>query len=193
MYYIGNPEVQTAPNWRIRHGSLDRDTVLAIPAILALKLKNNGKSVDFKVPWGYGHDGDYDLPELFAWTDRICKIKDKADAILKEEQKKKAEAANTDNDNDNEGDNRKEKNRVSTAINTISNEPPKESEEAATPVNPTEDAIDVKEQEGSAITNSAEDTTVLKEQEGTSNAIPYKDTTAVKGQTDIATKETTSL
>ena len=193
MYYIGNPEVQTAPNWRIRHGSLDRDTVLAIPAILALKLKNNGKSVDFKVPWGYGHDGDYDLPELFAWTDRICKIKDKADAILKEEQKKKAEAAKTDNDNDNEGDNRKEKNRVSTAINTISNELPKESEEAATAVNPTEDTIAVKGQEGSAITNSAEDTTVLKEQEGTSNAIPSEDTTAVKGQADIATKETTSL
>ncbi|MBR4909540.1 MAG: hypothetical protein IKZ43_11080 [Acidaminococcaceae bacterium] len=81
--YIGNPEVQTAPHWRIRHGALDRDTALAIPAILALKLKNNGKTVDFKVPWGYGHDGDYDLPELFAWTDRICKIKDKADAILK--------------------------------------------------------------------------------------------------------------
>ena len=88
MYYIGNPDVQTAPNWRIRHGTLDRDTALAIPAILALKLKNNGKSVDFKVPWRQGHGGDYDLPELFAWTDRICKIKDKADAILKEEQKK---------------------------------------------------------------------------------------------------------
>ena len=81
--YIGNPEVQTASNWRIRHGALDRDTALAVPAILAVRLKNKGKSVDFKVPWGYGHDGDYDLPELFAWTDRICKIKDKADQSLK--------------------------------------------------------------------------------------------------------------
>ena len=81
--YIGNPEVQTAPHWRIRHGALDRDTALAVPAILAVRLRNNDKSVDFKVPWGYGHDGDYDLPELFAWTDRICKIKDKADKILK--------------------------------------------------------------------------------------------------------------
>ena len=86
MDYIGRANVQTAPHWRIRHGALDRDTALAIPALLALKLKNNGKSVDFKVAWGYGHAGDYDLPELFAWTDRICKIKDKADAILKEEQ-----------------------------------------------------------------------------------------------------------
>jgi len=88
MNYIGRTDVQTAPNWRIRHGALDRDTALAIPAMLALKLKNSGKSVDFKVPWGYGHDGDYDLPELFAWTDRICKIKDKASAILKEEKLK---------------------------------------------------------------------------------------------------------
>jgi acetyl esterase/lipase len=93
MDYIGRANVQTAPHWRIRHGALDRDTALAVPALLALKLKNSGKSVDFKVAWGYGHAGDYDLPELFAWTDRICKIKDKADAILKEEQKKaKAES-----------------------------------------------------------------------------------------------------
>ena len=95
MRYIGTRNVQTAPHWRIRHGALDRDTALAIPAMLAVKLKNSGKKVDFKVAWGYGHAGDYDLPDLFAWTDRICKIKDKADAILKEEQMKakaKAEA-----------------------------------------------------------------------------------------------------
>ena len=95
MDYIGRANVQTAPHWRIRHGALDRDTALAVPALLALKLKNSGKSVDFKVAWGYGHAGDYDLPELFAWTDRICKIKDKAAEILKEGQSKakaKAEA-----------------------------------------------------------------------------------------------------
>ena len=88
MDYIGRANVETAPHWRIRHGALDRDTALAIPALLALKLKNSGKSVDFKVAWGYGHAGDYDLPELFAWKDRICKIKDKAAEILKEEQNK---------------------------------------------------------------------------------------------------------
>ena len=87
MNFIGRADVQTAPQWRIRHGALDRDTALAIPALLALKLKNNGKTVDFKVPWGYGHAGDYDLPELFAWTDRICKIKDKAAEILSAEKK----------------------------------------------------------------------------------------------------------
>ena len=34
----------------------------------------------FKVAWGYGHDGDYDLPDLFAWTDRIAKLKDTTEA-----------------------------------------------------------------------------------------------------------------
>ena len=123
MYYIGNPKVQTAPNWRIRHGALDRDTALAIPAILAVKLKNKGKLVDFKVAWDYGHDGDYDLPELFAWTDRICKIKDKADALLKEEMKKKSETENSDS----EGENKTRKKSVSEENNAIS-EPLKESE-----------------------------------------------------------------
>ncbi len=83
MRFIGLENVKTAPNWRIRHGSLDRDTAVAIPAMLALRLKNTGKTVDFKVPWGYGHDGDYDLPDLFAWTDRVAKLKDKTDEMIK--------------------------------------------------------------------------------------------------------------
>ena len=163
MYYIGNPEVQTAPHWRIRHGSLDRDTALAIPAILALRLKTFDKAVDFKVPWGYGHDGDYDLPELFAWTDRICKIKDKADAILKEEeQKKKTEAANADNDNDIDGDNRTEKNHVSMTTDTISSERPKESEGTAT-ANPAKDTTVENATVGTITIKSEEDTSVIKE------------------------------
>ena len=73
MNYIGTGTAKTAHYWRIRHGAKDRDTALAIPAILAVKLINNGCEVDFAAPWGYGHDGDYDLDELFAWMDRICK------------------------------------------------------------------------------------------------------------------------
>ena len=57
--------------WRIRHGAIDKDTSLAIPAILAIKLKNSGKVVDFATPWGQGHGGDYDLDELFNWIDTI--------------------------------------------------------------------------------------------------------------------------
>lgn len=61
-----------ATHYRIRHGQNDRDTSLAIPAILALKLQNTqGKTVDFAVPFGQGHGGDYDLEELFNWAKQI--------------------------------------------------------------------------------------------------------------------------
>ena len=57
----------------MRHGAVDKDTSLAIPAILALKLENLGKNVDFASPWGTPHSGDYDLDELFTWIDSIVK------------------------------------------------------------------------------------------------------------------------
>ena len=63
----------TAKHWRIRHGVFDRDTSLAIPVILATMLKNKGSDVDFFLPWGLPHSGDYDLPELFAWIDSLAK------------------------------------------------------------------------------------------------------------------------
>lgn len=46
MNYIGN--ATTAKYWRIRHGTKDSDTSLAIPAILAQKLENNNCDVDFE-------------------------------------------------------------------------------------------------------------------------------------------------
>lgn len=73
MNYIGAGGTTTARYWRIRHGVIDRDTSLAIPVILATKLQNNGYDVDFKMPWDHGHGGDYDLDELFAWIDRVCR------------------------------------------------------------------------------------------------------------------------
>lgn len=72
MNFIGG-NVQTASHFRIRHGAADRDTSLAIPAILALKLANSGIDVDFASPWARGHAGDYDLESLFDWMDNICK------------------------------------------------------------------------------------------------------------------------
>ncbi|MEN6561431.1 MAG: subtype B tannase [Acidobacteriota bacterium] len=72
MSYIGAKGASTARHWRIRHGAVDRDTSLAIPVILAAKLRNEGFDVDFAIPWGQGHGGDYDLDRLFAWIDRIC-------------------------------------------------------------------------------------------------------------------------
>lgn len=72
LAYIGKRGVTVAPHWRIRHGSVDRDTAIAIPAILALKLQNTGADVNFAAVWGKGHAGDYDLDQLFAWMDSIC-------------------------------------------------------------------------------------------------------------------------
>lgn len=76
MYFIGQQDVTVAPHWRIRHGAKDRDTSLAVPALLALKLQDSGYDVDFASPWGKGHAGDYDLAELFDWADGLCKAAD---------------------------------------------------------------------------------------------------------------------
>lgn len=73
LNYIGAPGVATARYWRIRHGTADRDTSLAVPAVLATKLRNSGRSVDFALPWAQGHGGDYDLDALFAWVDQVCR------------------------------------------------------------------------------------------------------------------------
>lgn len=78
MYFIGQQDVTVAPHWRIRHGAKDRDTSLAIPALLALKLQDSGYDVDFASPWGKGHAGDYDLDALFSWADGLCKAADKS-------------------------------------------------------------------------------------------------------------------
>lgn len=71
MDYITSPDAYVARYWRIRHGAKDRDTSLAIPTILALKLKQQGRLVDIAFPWGVLHSGDYDLPELFDWIDGV--------------------------------------------------------------------------------------------------------------------------
>ncbi len=73
MYYIGDTACQTAVNYRIRHGAVDRDTSLAVSAMLTLMLRNHGVAVDYHLPWGIPHAGDYDLDELFEWIRGICK------------------------------------------------------------------------------------------------------------------------
>ena len=69
MSYTKNKEA--AKFYRIRQGTNDTDLALAVPAMLALSLKNAGKEVDFEAVWGEGHGGDYDLDELFAWMKRV--------------------------------------------------------------------------------------------------------------------------
>lgn len=73
MYYLDNPNA--AEHWRIRAGTADRDTSLAISAILAIKLQMAGKNVNYETPWDVPHSGDYDLDELFQWADEIVKGK----------------------------------------------------------------------------------------------------------------------
>ena len=73
LNFIGKEGVTTAEYWRIRHGVKDRDTSLAVPAILALKLIDEGYEADIAAVWNVPHDGNYDLPELFEWLDSICK------------------------------------------------------------------------------------------------------------------------
>ena len=71
MHYISR---HIAPqHWRIRVGTADSDTSLAIAAILTAKLQNSGKRVDFALPWDVPHSGDYDLDELFDWMDKTVR------------------------------------------------------------------------------------------------------------------------
>ncbi|MDO4230199.1 MAG: subtype B tannase [Capnocytophaga sp.] len=73
MNFIANKTAKTAKHWRIRHGSKDRDTGLAIATLLATSLQNHGYSVDLAFPWDKPHSGDYDLDELFDWMNSIVK------------------------------------------------------------------------------------------------------------------------
>lgn len=70
-YLDTGKEAVQAPYWRIRVGTNDRDTSLAISAIIATRLNNMGKNVDYFLPWNVPHSGDYDLDELFAWIKNI--------------------------------------------------------------------------------------------------------------------------
>ena len=73
MSYVDVADAQKAKYFRIRHGECDRDTSLAISAMLVAKLRAQGCSVDYHAPWGVPHAGEYDLDELFAWIDEICR------------------------------------------------------------------------------------------------------------------------
>ena len=72
MSYVEDSKATKTQYWRIRHGQCDRDTSLAISAMLVLKLKEQNCEVDYHSPWNVPHSGDYDLDELFAWIDEIC-------------------------------------------------------------------------------------------------------------------------
>ncbi|MDO5288812.1 MAG: subtype B tannase [Pseudomonadota bacterium] len=72
MAYLGDGQATAARHWRVRHGTHDRDTSLAIPVLLATAAQAQGLSVDFALPWNRPHSGDYDLDELFAWMAQVA-------------------------------------------------------------------------------------------------------------------------
>jgi hypothetical protein len=73
MAYIGKANTNTSKYWRIRHGTKDKDTGLAISVMLATLLQNKGYNVDIELPWDRPHSGDYDLNELFSWIESITR------------------------------------------------------------------------------------------------------------------------
>ena len=73
MNYLGSPSATNAKYYRIRYGTADSNTSVAIPLIVGTRAQNLGYSVDMATPFGVDHSGDYDLQNLFNWMDSIVK------------------------------------------------------------------------------------------------------------------------
>ena len=73
MNYLGSPAATNARFYRIRYGTADSNTSVAIPLIVGTRAQNLGYNVDMATPFGVDHSGDYDLDELFNWMDNIVK------------------------------------------------------------------------------------------------------------------------
>ena len=73
MNYLGSPSATNAKYYRIRYGTADSNTSVAIPLIVGTRAQNLGYSVDIATPFGVDHAGDYDLQDLFNWMDSIVK------------------------------------------------------------------------------------------------------------------------
>ncbi|MCC2156523.1 subtype B tannase [Veillonella fallax] len=73
MNYLGSPAATNAHYYRIRYGTADSNTSVAIPLIVGARAQNLGYNVDMSTPFGVDHSGDYDLDELFNWMDNIVK------------------------------------------------------------------------------------------------------------------------
>ena len=73
MNYLGSPAATNAQFYRIRYGTADSNTSVAIPLIVGTRAQNLGYKVDMATPFDVEHSGDYDLDELFNWMDNIVK------------------------------------------------------------------------------------------------------------------------
>ncbi|WP_181143911.1 subtype B tannase [Veillonella tobetsuensis] len=73
MNYLGSPAATNAQFYRIRYGTADSNTSIAIPLIVGTRAQNLGYTVDMSTPFNVDHSGDYDLEDLFNWMDTIVK------------------------------------------------------------------------------------------------------------------------
>lgn len=73
MNYLGSSAATNAQFYRIRYGTADSNTSIAIPLIVGTRAQNLGYKVDMATPFDVDHSGDYDLDELFNWMDNIVK------------------------------------------------------------------------------------------------------------------------
>ena len=73
MNYLGSPAATNAQFYRIRYGTADSNTSVAIPLIVGTRAQNLGYKVDMATPFDVDHSSDYDLDELFNWMDNIVK------------------------------------------------------------------------------------------------------------------------
>ena len=73
MNYLGSPAATNARFYRIRYGTADSNTSVAIPLIVGTRAQNLGYRVDMATPFDVDYSGDYDLEELFNWMDNIVK------------------------------------------------------------------------------------------------------------------------
>ena len=73
MNYLGSPAATNARYYRIRYGTSDSNTSVAIPLIVGTRAQNLGYNVDMATPFDVDHSGDYDLEDLFNWMDNIVK------------------------------------------------------------------------------------------------------------------------
>lgn len=67
MQQLADARSVVAQRWRIRQGTMDRDTSLAVPTLLAAAARQRGAQVNLEFAWNRPHSGDYDLESLFAW------------------------------------------------------------------------------------------------------------------------------
>lgn len=72
-YLASETNGESAPYWYVRYGMRDRDSSFAVETVFYHGMINDEsiKDVNFEFAWLEPHSGDYDVPEAFAWLDKV--------------------------------------------------------------------------------------------------------------------------